>query len=150
MIPLLPYVLLQCRTALLLFCYYSTYIQRMIQHQVVFVRHTGRQQAYFGSKYEIGSQLRRARFILLVHTSHYSPLKNPDYTACHPERTTTFIFKKNMLHLVPTISLRFFPRVFLSSRVTGPCPMTTHLIMRVCVRTTTSRGVPLIHIRSIC
>ena len=31
----------------------------------------------------------------------------------------------------------FFPGVFLSSRVTGPCPVTTDLIMRVNVRTTT-------------
>ena len=45
----IPYVLLHCRTGLLLFCYLSTYIQRMIPHQSVFVRHTGRQQAHFGS-----------------------------------------------------------------------------------------------------
>ena len=32
----------------------------------------------------------------------------------------------------------FFPRVFLSSRVTGACPVTTDLIMRVNVRTTTA------------
>ena len=32
----------------------------------------------------------------------------------------------------------FFPRVFLSSRVTEACPVTTNLIMRVNVRTTTS------------
>ena len=31
-----------------------------------------------------------------------------------------------------------FPRVFLSSRVTGACPVTTDLIMRVNVRTTTT------------
>ena len=51
MMPLLPYVLLlHCRTALLLFCSFSTcLIQRMIEHQFVFVRHTGRQQAYFAS-----------------------------------------------------------------------------------------------------
>ena len=30
----------------------------------------------------------------------------------------------------------FFPGVFLSSRVTGACPVTTDLIMRVNVRTT--------------
>ena len=30
----------------------------------------------------------------------------------------------------------FSPRVFLSSRVTGACPVTTDLIMRVNVRTT--------------
>ena len=29
----------------------------------------------------------------------------------------------------------FFPRVFFSSRVTGACPVTTDLIMRVNVRT---------------
>ena len=32
----------------------------------------------------------------------------------------------------------FFPGVFLSSRVTGACPVTTDLIMRVNVRTTTT------------
>ena len=32
----------------------------------------------------------------------------------------------------------FFPGVFLSSRVTGACPVTTELIMRVNVRTTTT------------
>ena len=32
----------------------------------------------------------------------------------------------------------FFPGVFLSSRVTGACPATTDLIMRVNVRTTTT------------
>ena len=51
--PLLLYVLLHCRTALLFFWYFSTYIEsteRMIQHQFIcFVRHTCRQQAYFGS-----------------------------------------------------------------------------------------------------
>ena len=31
----------------------------------------------------------------------------------------------------------FFPEVFLSSRVTGACPVTTDLIIRVNVRTTT-------------
>ena len=34
--------------------------------------------------------------------------------------------------------LVFFPRVFLSSRVTGACPVTTDLIMRVNVKTTTT------------
>ena len=34
-------------------------------------------------------------------------------------------------------SFVFFPRVFLSSRVTGACPVTTDLIMRVNVRTIT-------------
>ena len=33
----------------------------------------------------------------------------------------------------------FFPRVFLSSRVTGACPVTTDLIMGVNVRTTTTQ-----------
>ena len=33
----------------------------------------------------------------------------------------------------------FFLRVFLSSRVTGACPVTTDLIMRVNVRTTMGR-----------
>ena len=39
----------------------------------------------------------------------------------------------------------FFPGVFLSSRVTGACPVTTDLIMRVNVRTTTvtSRNIRL-------
>ena len=32
----------------------------------------------------------------------------------------------------------FFPRVFLSSRVTGACPVSTDLIMRVNERTTTT------------
>ena len=32
----------------------------------------------------------------------------------------------------------FFPRVFLSPRVTGACPVATHLILRVNVRTTTT------------
>ena len=32
----------------------------------------------------------------------------------------------------------FFPGVFLSSEVTGACPVTTDLIMRVNVRTTTT------------
>ena len=32
----------------------------------------------------------------------------------------------------------FFPGVFLSSRVTGACPVTTDLIMRVNMRTTTT------------
>ena len=32
----------------------------------------------------------------------------------------------------------FFPGVFLSSRVTGACPVTTNLIIRVIVRTTTT------------
>ena len=34
--------------------------------------------------------------------------------------------------------LYFFPGVFLGSRVTGACPVTTDLIMRVNVRTTTT------------
>ena len=32
----------------------------------------------------------------------------------------------------------FFPRIFLSSRVTGACPVTTDFIMRGNVRTTTT------------
>ena len=35
--------------------------------------------------------------------------------------------------------LLFFPGVFLHSRVTGACPVTTDLIMRVNVRTKTTR-----------
>ena len=34
----------------------------------------------------------------------------------------------------------FFPGVFLSSRVTRACPVTTDLIMRVNVRTTTNNN----------
>ena len=34
----------------------------------------------------------------------------------------------------------FFPGVFLSSRVTGACPVTTDLIMRVNVKTTTNNN----------
>ena len=42
------------------------------------------------------------------------------------------------------VCLCFFPRVFLSSRVTGGCPMTTDLIMRVTnnVRTTYLDYIP--------
>ena len=36
----------------------------------------------------------------------------------------------------PLVYLCFFPGVFLISRVTGACPVTTDLIMRVNVRTT--------------
>ena len=36
----------------------------------------------------------------------------------------------------------FFPGVFLSSRVTGACPVTTDLIMRVNAKTTTTTRVP--------
>ena len=39
---------------------------------------------------------------------------------------------------VPPWVVCFFPGVFLSSRVTGACPVTTDLIMRVNVRTTTT------------
>ena len=42
-----------------------------------------------------GVSLRCARSIL-VHTSHYSRLEKTVYTACHPEKTTTY-----MLHAVP-------------------------------------------------
>ena len=38
----------------------------------------------------------------------------------------------------------FFPGVFLSSRVTGACPVTTDLIMRVSVRTTTTISLGLV------
>ena len=38
----------------------------------------------------------------------------------------------------------FFPGVFLSSRVTGACPVTTDLIMRVNVRTTTTLFVSFV------
>ena len=37
----------------------------------------------------------------------------------------------------------FYPRVFLSSRVTGACPVTTDLIMRVNVITTTTEILPV-------
>ena len=37
----------------------------------------------------------------------------------------------------------FFPRVFLSSRLTWACPVTTDLIMRVNVKTTTTNNIPL-------
>ena len=50
----------------------------------------------------------------------------------------------------------FLPRVFLSSRVTGASPMTTHLIMRVYVRTpppttktTTENGGTAFTVRSL-
>ena len=39
----------------------------------------------------------------------------------------------------------FFPGVFLSSRVTGACPVTTDLIMRVSVRTTTTTTLMRTH-----
>ena len=38
----------------------------------------------------------------------------------------------------------FFPRVFLSSRVTGACPVTTDLVMRVNVRTTTTTTINIV------
>ena len=40
----------------------------------------------------------------------------------------------------------YFPGVFLSSRVTGACPVTTDLIMRVNVRTTTTTSTVFIQI----
>ena len=43
-------------------------------------------------------------------------------------------------HLGLCVFFRFFPGVFLSSRVTGACPVTTDLIMRVNVRTTTTNN----------
>ena len=42
------------------------------------------------------------------------------------------------MRVPPWVVCVFFPGVFLSSRVTGACPVTTDLIMRVNVRTTTS------------
>ena len=42
------------------------------------------------------------------------------------------------MRVPPLVCLCFFPEVFLSSRVTGACPVTTDLIMRVDVRTTTT------------
>ena len=48
--------------------------------------------------------------------------------------TTDLIMRVN----VRTTTNVFFPGVFLSSRVTGACPVTTDLIMRVNVRTTTT------------
>ena len=52
----------------------------------------------------VGVNLRRARFTLVLHTSHYSRVKKPDYTACHPEKATTYeTLKKNAyIHVVPT------------------------------------------------
>ena len=41
----------------------------------------------------------------------------------------------------------FFPGVFLSSRVTGACPVTTDVIMRVNVRTTTTIFVGRVSMR---
>ena len=38
-----------------------------------------------------------------------------------------------------------FPKVFLSSRVTGACPVTTDLIMRVNVGTTTTNKLVTAH-----
>ena len=43
-----------------------------------------------------------------------------------------------VLYACTDFGLCFFPGVFLSSRVTGACPVTTDLIMRVNVRTTTT------------
>ena len=42
------------------------------------------------------------------------------------------------MHACTTFGLCLFPGVFLSSRVTGACPVTTDLIMRFDVRTTTT------------
>ena len=55
-------------------------------------------------KMKSGVSVRHARFILLVHTSHYTRLKKPDYTACHPEKTNKLpriYFGKTILHVVP-------------------------------------------------
>ena len=41
-----------------------------------------------------------------------------------------------MIYACTTFGLCFFPGVFVSSTVTGACPVTTDLIMRVNVRTT--------------
>ena len=47
------------------------------------------------------------------------------------------------IHACTTFGLFvLFPGVFLSSRVTGACPVTTDLIMRVNVRTTTTTTWP--------
>ena len=46
-------------------------------------------------------------------------------------------------------ALCFFPGVFLSSRVTGACPVTTDLIMRVNVRTTTATTVVVAYQRAV-
>ena len=43
-----------------------------------------------------------------------------------------------VIYACTTFGLCFSPRVFLSSRVTGACPVTMGLIMRVDVRTTTT------------
>ena len=44
-----------------------------------------------------------------------------------------------VIHACSTLGcVCFLPGVFLSSRVTGACPVTTDLIMRVNVRTTTT------------
>ena len=42
------------------------------------------------------------------------------------------------MRVPPSVCLCFFPLVFLSSRVTGACPVSTDLIMRDNVRTTTT------------
>ena len=44
-----------------------------------------------------------------------------------------------LMRVPPLVCLCLFPGVFLSFRVTGACPVTTDLIMRVNVRTTTTR-----------
>ena len=45
------------------------------------------------------------------------------------------------MRVSPFVCLCFLPGVFLSSRVTGACPVTTDLIMRVNVRTTTTTWI---------
>ena len=42
------------------------------------------------------------------------------------------------MRVPPLVCLCFIPGVFLSSRVTGACPVTADLVMRVNVRTTTT------------
>ena len=51
---------------------------------------------------------------------------------------TPFFFSMIFMRVPPLVCLCFFPGVFVSSRVTGACPVTTDLIMRVNVRTTTN------------
>ena len=48
---------------------------------------------------------------------------------------------RQLIYVCTTFGLFvFFPGVLLSSRVTGACPVTTDLMMRVYVRTTTMQG----------
>ena len=45
------------------------------------------------------------------------------------------------MRVPPLVLFVFFPGVFLGFRVTGACPVTTDLIMRINVRTTTTTPV---------